>query len=180
MCSILHFLQMLNQSSHDYLSAISSKYGGNQFLPFSQYNPEGYKRMQNEFLEYARYVRNITDNLHYEPTNPAVKNITVLTEGPGGLPLIPPPKLGVKGEETAETAAIIIRQYFIKHFRMRFRLFLPNFSLTFKQDWRLEHPSVVHLGKSSGNTPKNFLMGNVCLRILYCKIQAEWVGRSSY
>ena len=40
----------------------------------------------------------------------------VLLEGPGGLPLIPPPTLGVKGEETAENAAIIIRKYFTRHF----------------------------------------------------------------
>ena len=107
-----------NPPSHDYLSAMSSKFGGNQFLPFSQFNPEAYKRMQNEFLEYARYVRNITEKIHYEPTNPAVKNMVVLTEGPGGLPMIPPPKAGVKGEETADTAAIIIRQYFTRHYRM--------------------------------------------------------------
>jgi hypothetical protein len=100
--------------SHNYVSAISSKYGGNVCLPFSQFHPEAYKRIQTEMVEYAMYVRGQMEKVHYEPTDPNVRNMSVLLDGPGGLPLIPPPQLGVKG---AETAASIIRQYFLCHYR---------------------------------------------------------------
>jgi hypothetical protein len=108
--------------SHDYIGAISAKNGGNACLPFSQFHPDAYKQIQMEMVEYAMYVRAQTEKVHYEQTDPNVRNMTVLTDGPGGLPVIPGPKLGVKGMETAENAAIIIRQYFLRHYS-KFRCF---------------------------------------------------------
>ena len=101
--------------------------------------------MQNEFLDYARYVRSMTEKIHYEPTNPSVKNVTVLTEGPGGLPIIPQPKAGVKGEETADMAAIIIRQYFVKHFRSCYKIRFTKYLI--------DHSAGMATGTSVGRPP---------------------------
>ena len=73
--------------------------------------------MQMEFADYTHYVRSMTENLHYEPKDSNGKNVKVLLEGLGGLPLIAPATTGVKGDETAEIAGIIIWQYFIRHYR---------------------------------------------------------------
>lgn len=69
-------------------------------------------------LNYAQYVRQ--ENQQYtalnDETRKRTKQTIVLSEGPGGLPLIPLEFLGAKGQETAEHSAMIIRHYIGKHY----------------------------------------------------------------
>ncbi len=117
---VLMVLQLITKSSsHDYISEISAKHGGTTFLSFFDFNQTAYLQFQTAMLEYAQYIRQEmkTYTALSDETRKQVKQTVVLLEGPGGLPLIPPQFLGVKGQETADHSCHIIRQYIIKHYR---------------------------------------------------------------
>jgi hypothetical protein len=104
--------------SHDYVSALCGQDGGDKFLPFHLFDPSGYARVMNTVLEYTRYVRQRLEKKGDsvdEPGNGKF-NTELILKGPGGLPLIPQPCLGVKGHEIAEILKDVVREYFTTHY----------------------------------------------------------------
>jgi hypothetical protein len=113
------FPQLITQcSSHDYISEISAKHGGTRFLSLYKYNQPAYLQFQTAMLDYAQYIRQEmkTYTVLSDETRKQVKQTILLSEGPGGLPLIPPHFPGVKGQETADHSGQIIRHYIGKHY----------------------------------------------------------------
>ena len=104
--------------SHDYIATLCSKYDGKTFKTFREFSPTAHDRFRHEIMEYAQYVKQHLQNVHYEPTNPdEVDTSPVILDGPGGLPLLPSPVPGIRGEETAKRGKEIIRAYFLRHYR---------------------------------------------------------------
>ena len=76
----------------------------------------------NKILDYARYIREKLDKKG-DTTIESGKgqfNTALVHEGPGGLPLLPKPCPGVKGQEVAEHLKDVIREYFTAHYSKSF------------------------------------------------------------
>jgi len=104
-------------NSHDYIGDLLK----NQYAvkSFAKFNPVAYQRMGNEIMEYARYVRQVTDGIHWERKD--LKGINpepVVQYGAGGLPLFPEKQVGVSGKETVTSLVDVTRAFINAHYRM--------------------------------------------------------------
>jgi len=100
--------------SHDYIASLFSKKTGTKMKTFREWNEHGHQRIVNDMMQYAKYVndlKNKDENGDSEKEKPLnYKN------GPGTLPLLPEPTMGVRGKEVAKSAREIIRSYFQRHY----------------------------------------------------------------
>ncbi|MDX6295884.1 MAG: hypothetical protein QOH50_5054 [Kribbellaceae bacterium] len=71
----------------------------------------------NCILDYTRYVREKLEDkpIGLEETTGKF-NTNLMVMGPGGLPLLPKPALGVRGHEIVEILKEVVREYFTIHY----------------------------------------------------------------
>ena len=74
--------------------------------------------MGNEIMEYARYVRQVTDGVHWELKDPKQTDPEpLITFGDRGLPIFPPKRLGISGVATQQSLVKTMRAYLTAHYR---------------------------------------------------------------
>ena len=104
----------LSFRSHDYISSLFSKKTGSKLKTFREWSETGHQRIVNDMMNYAKYVHDFkNDGGNGESGKEKAVNYT---NGPGTLPLLPEPTMGVRGKEVAKSAREIIRAYFQRHY----------------------------------------------------------------
>jgi hypothetical protein len=129
-------------------------------------------------LEYTRYMRQRLEkkgDSMDEPGNGKFDTELIL-KGPGGLPLIPTPCLGVKGSEVAEILKDVVREYFTIHYsKSTFKLtFVDIITAGCPQDLQQEGLQPDHRGKQLERTLVPSSTWNAFLLDLISRTQVGW------
>lgn len=82
------------------------------------FDPNGYARVMNTVLDYTRYVRQKMEKKgdSMDEVDKGQFDTELILKGPGGLPMLPKPCIGVKGHEIAELLKDVVREYFTIHY----------------------------------------------------------------
>jgi len=86
-------------------------------------------------IGYAEYVKKARTESPAGETESGIEDSVLLTEGPGGLPLLPVAVKGVRGEETSKLAGKLVREYFLQHYSS-FSGITEGHVLIVQQEWQ--------------------------------------------
>ena len=163
------------------MNALCGRDGGDKFLPFHLFDPKGYTLVMNTVLEYTRYVRQKLDKKGETVEEPAKGTFQtdLILKGPGGLPLLPKPSVGVKGHEVAEILKDVVREYFTTHYSKSnvFDVLLAEAKANMNQDLPQGELLPAPPGRPSVKIPVNFLTRGAFPMDSGSRIRAEWVSQ---